>query len=51
MASLRSKDLLDIARLSVGELELILDTALAFKQAIERPVKKATTGGRCRTVT
>mgnify|MGYP005831548371 FL=1 len=40
MASLRSKDLLGIAQLSVEEIELILNTADALKQVAERPVKK-----------
>lgn len=40
MASLRSKDLLGIAQLSVDEIELILNTADALKQVAERPVKK-----------
>ncbi|MBM3790461.1 MAG: aspartate carbamoyltransferase catalytic subunit [Acidobacteria bacterium] len=43
MATLKCKDLLGIAHLSVGEIELILDTADALKQVAERPVKKVPT--------
>ncbi len=43
MASLRHKDLLGIAQLSVGDIELILDTAEALMEVAARPVKKVPT--------
>ncbi len=43
MASLRQKDLLGIAQLSVEEIQLILDTADALAQVADRPVKKVPT--------
>jgi aspartate carbamoyltransferase catalytic subunit len=43
MASLSHKDLLGIAQLSAGDMQLILDTAAAFKQVADRPIKKVPT--------
>jgi aspartate carbamoyltransferase catalytic subunit len=43
MSSLRHKDLLGVAQLSVEEIQLILDTAVALKQVADRPVKKVPT--------
>ena len=37
---LRGKDLLGIAELSVEEIALILDTAVAMKEIASRPIKK-----------
>jgi len=37
------KDLLGIAELSVGEIELILDTAESFREVAQRPIKKVPT--------
>ena len=39
----RRKDLLGIADLSPGEIELILDTAESFREVGERPIKKVPT--------
>jgi aspartate carbamoyltransferase catalytic subunit len=43
MSSLSHKDLLGIAQLSATDVQLILDTAAAFKQVADRPVKKVPT--------
>jgi len=43
VSTLRRKDLLGIADLSVEEIQLILDTAAALKQIAQRPVKKVPT--------
>ncbi len=43
METIRSKDLLGIEQLSVGEIKLVLDTAEALKQIAARPVKKVPT--------
>src|SRR5213592_4191738 len=43
MASLSHKDLLGVAQLSVDDIQLILDTAEAFKQVADRSVKKVPT--------
>ncbi|MCL2878217.1 MAG: aspartate carbamoyltransferase catalytic subunit [Acidobacteria bacterium] len=43
MASLRHKDLLGIEQLSVGDIQLILDTAEALREVAARPVKKVPT--------
>jgi len=40
MSSLRCKDLLGIEQLSVGDIQLILDTAEALREIAARPVKK-----------
>ena len=40
VTTLRRKDLLGIAELSPGEIELILDTAEAMKEVGTRPIKK-----------
>ena len=40
---LERKDLLGIEELSVGEIELILDTASSFKEIAARPIKKVPT--------
>jgi aspartate carbamoyltransferase catalytic subunit len=41
--SWQRKDLLSIADLSTDEIQLILDTALSFREVSERPVKKVPT--------
>lgn len=40
---LRQKDILDMASLSTGEIELILDTAAGMKEISLRPIKKVPT--------
>jgi aspartate carbamoyltransferase catalytic subunit len=40
---LQRKDLLGIAELSAGEIELILDTAESLREVMDRPVKKVPT--------
>src|SRR6187431_1069315 len=43
VTTLRRKDLLGIAELSPGEIELVLDTAEAMKEVGTRPIKKVPT--------
>lgn len=41
--ALQNKDVIDIASLSVGDIQLILDTAESMREISERPIKKVPT--------